>query len=455
MLQTRVNNFRRVYRLSHWFRLRFTPMGHLLLLAIVVSGVIGIDTTRNLSYQIFCLLLTLIVLAILFSAFNRERFSCQRRLPAVATVGEPLQYYLSIVNQSTKAAAELYVTEQLGEQFPTEEQLRQFRDTASKRENRFDRVVGFPRWLRLMRIRSGARAPTVTIPGLPPRQKLDLPVSLTPLRRGYLHFSATYLGSPDPSGLFRSFSVNPNPDSLLVLPKRYPVPKLDLNGRRHYHPGGVALASAIGETHEFHGLRDYQPGDPLRHIHWRSWARSTKPVVKKYEDEFFVRHALLLDTYTQNVGSLQFEEAVSTAASLAWEISDQESLLDLMFVNQRAFQFTSGRHTSDLRSMLEILANVKEETEQPFETLSQLVMEHCSQLSSVIAVFLQWDQPRKTLIRFLNERGINTLVLQVCNAEHTRDLNDALGKDQPPWLRRLYVGDMEAGLAGLSQWQQD
>ena len=106
--------------------------------------------------------------------------------------------------------------------------------------------------------------------------------------------------------MFRSVYRQAIKDSLLVLPKRYPVPSLELTGRRHHHQGGVALSSSVGEAAEFHGLRDYRPGDPLRHIHWRSWARNGKPVVKKYEDEYFVRHAMILDTYGQSASRAQF-----------------------------------------------------------------------------------------------------------------------------------------------------
>jgi uncharacterized protein (DUF58 family) len=58
------------------------------------------------------------------------------------------------------------------------------------------------------------------------------------------------------------------------------------------------MASNIGQSEEFVSLREYRRGDPPRHIHWRSWAKAGKPIVKEFEDEFFVRHALVLDTFT-------------------------------------------------------------------------------------------------------------------------------------------------------------
>ena len=75
------------------------------------------------------------------------------------------------------------------------------------------------------------------------------------------------------------------------------MPHIQLRGQRKYQPGGVALASSIGESDEFVALRDYRAGDPMRRIHWRSWARVGRPVVREYQDEFFVRHALVLDTF--------------------------------------------------------------------------------------------------------------------------------------------------------------
>ena len=70
-----------------------------------------------------------------------------------------------------------------------------------------------------------------------------------------------------------------------------------------YQEGGVALAANIGRSEEFVSLREYRHGDPVRHIHWRSWAKTGKPIVKEFEDEFFVRHALVLDTFTDEPNS--------------------------------------------------------------------------------------------------------------------------------------------------------
>src|SRR5262249_29300784 len=139
-----------------------------------------------------------------------------------------------------------------------------------------------------------ATAQIALLPPLAPGAMAEAEASMVPLRRGPLRFNGVTVARRDPLGLVRSFVRLPLPQTVLVLPKRYRVPAAVLPGTRNYQPGGVALASSIGESEEFLSLRDYRPGDPFRRIHWRSWARTGRPIVKEYQDEFFVRHALVL-----------------------------------------------------------------------------------------------------------------------------------------------------------------
>src|SRR2546430_6820801 len=113
----------------------------------------------------------------------------------------------------------------------------------------------------------------------------------------------------------------------------------------------------------------------LRRVHWRSAARVGRPVVKEYQDEFFVRHALVLDTFAERAESDVFEEAVSVAASLACSIQTQDSLLDLLFVGPETYCFTAGRGLGHTDRMLEVLAGVRPCRDRPFHALHRAVLE--------------------------------------------------------------------------------
>ncbi len=131
--------------------------------------------------------------------------------------------------------------------------------------------------------------------------------------------------------------------------------------------------------------------------HWAGWARTQRAVVKEYQEEFFVRHALLLDTCGGGSTAEAFEDAVSLAASFAFTVDEHDSLLDLMFVGDRAYSFTAGRGLAHNEQMLQILAGVSLHPTQDFGCLEGLVTRHAGRLSGCILVLLAWDQPRRHL----------------------------------------------------------
>jgi uncharacterized protein (DUF58 family) len=216
---------------------------------------------------------------------------------------------------------------------------------------------------------------------------------------------------------------------------------LDLPGTVKYQPGGVTLASSVGQSEEFVSLREYRPGDPLRHIHWRSWAKTDKPVVKEFLDEFFVRHALVLDTFCKPGQEDLFEEAVSVAASFACTIPDQESLLDLMFVGTEAYCFTSGRGVAPPERMLEILAAVSPCLHQQINLLEQLLLRHVAQVTSCVCVLMDWDVPRQRMIRQLRALRVPVQAYVVrSNEDAGRPLDTAAVADCPACLHSIVSG---------------
>ena len=227
------------------------------------------------------------------------------------------------------------------------------------------------------------------------------------------------------------------------------MPPLALPGAARFQQGGIALATNVGSSEEFVALRDYRHGDPLRHIHWRSWAKTGKPIVKEYEDEFFVRHALVLNTFDAEPNSEVLEEAVLVAASFVCTMLTQESLLDLLFVGHQSYCFTAGRGLAHADQMLEILASVKNCTDKKFAALEHLVMNHAPAVTGCICVLQRWDGPRKKLIEKLKALDIPLLVLVIVPpgggiSGAGRKLVDAFGT-----LHVLEVGKIEEGLVKL------
>ena len=427
-----------IYRITsglwYWSRRRFTLAGLCVAGSFIIAGSVGVDVENTVTYQSFALLLGFLLLALASSLFFRATFSATRTLPRIGTAGQPLHYRVQLKNLTAKNQTGLTLLEELADPRPAfqewlafhmaeSKRVRPFRVTQRWRENPFRRV----------------KVKAAEVPPLPARGGAEARVELLPLRRGILRFTGLTLARPDPLGLFRSLSRVAAPQTVLILPKRYPLPPIALPGAMRYQEGGVALAANVGRSEEFVALRDYRHGDPLRHIHWRSWAKTGKPIVKEFEDEFFVRHALVLDTFDDEPNSEVLEEAVSVAASFACTVLTQESLLDLLFVGNQSYCFTAGRGLAEADQMLEILASVRNCADKPFETLEHLVLNHISVVSGCICVLQRWDEARQALVKKLRALGIPLLALVVVRPGGKTPEAGPL-RDEPETFHVLEIG---------------
>jgi uncharacterized protein (DUF58 family) len=438
----------RAYRLitwsTFWTRRRFTILGQAMIGAVIVALFTGLDAESAVGYQAFIPLFGLLCIALLFAFGFRAGFQVERHLPRVVTAGHPITYLVSVKNLTRKNQTGLAIIEDLVDPRPGFKQWKEYKLDEDKhvRPFRFDKR-NFRSPFKMAMVKEAR------VPDLLPQQEGDLAIELAPLRRGVVRFTGVTFARPDPMGIFRALRKQPLPQSLLVLPKRYAIPPIALPGAMKYQQGGVAMASNIGQSDEFVSLRDYRRGDPPRHIHWRSWARIGKPIVKEFEDEFFVRHALVLDTFTPRPHSDAFEEAVSVAASFACTVLTQESLLDLLFVGPEAYCFTAGRGIAHTDQMLEILASVQPATGQTFGLLEQLVLNHASTVSGCICVMLAWDDPRKRFVEKLRALGLPVMVLVIRASGEKQPLDHGPMSDTPEKLIALEIGKIEEQLAGL------
>ncbi len=82
------------------------------------------------------------------------------------------------------------------------------------------------------------------------------------------------------------------------------ITRLDLRAR-HIVEGflsGIHRSPYFGQSVEFLQHREYAPGDDLRHVDWKVWARQDRYYVKQFEEDTNLRATLLVDVS----GSMQY-----------------------------------------------------------------------------------------------------------------------------------------------------
>ena len=425
--------------LNRWLLRRLTMPGRVLAAIMVGAAVMGIDTERSLTYQVFTLSAALFLIAAPFFVRFRPRIEVIRALPPLATVGNTCTYRVQLVNHARAEEHALVIDEILPDPRPRLGEFLRAGPPPSAR-SLIERHSGYARWRWLLDRRGSQRMPAMTAARIPAGGALEVETQFTPSRRGVVRFEGITLARADPLGLVKAVSEIALPQSICVLPRRYRISPLALPGSRHYQQGGVALAASVGDSEEFLSLREYRPGDPLQRIHWRSFARLGEPIVKEYQNEFFERHCLVLDNFVSAQREAQFEEAVSVAASFVCAIDTQECLLDLVFVGDRPVCFTSGRGMLETQRLLELLASVQPVAARPFAELAAAVLGRRSELSSAILIFSDWDEARAELCRRLIALAVPLEAILVVMPGEPHPL-------PPACVKTVEVGRVEPDLA--------
>jgi uncharacterized protein (DUF58 family) len=144
-------------------------------------------------------------------------------------------------------------------------------------------------------------------------------------RRGYLQLGPTVLETGDLLGLFRRFKVAGQPSYITILPEVVPMSTFAVGSRRPI--GEVRIREhVIDDPTRLRGIRQWQPGDPMRRVHWAATARTGVLHSKVYEPSSVIGVTLILDMHCDSNPEqhepVRLDLAVSAAASIATLLHD-------------------------------------------------------------------------------------------------------------------------------------
>lgn len=402
---------------QHWFGRRIRPAGVGALLMVSLASFLSVGQPKDPIFQIFCFSLGLVTLSLTWTFFRRAKLSVSLEIPRHATAGEPLRYSIRVDNTGKRKLRGARLIQTPPDPRPCFAEFAHTPEPGEEERNLFDRTMVFYRWQWLKARKGGfiSRESRETF-GLAPGESRRVFMELTPARRGVIPMGDVRALLPDPLGFFQKCSrTAATPARLVVLPERHRLPPLVMPGSAAFRIGGEETSNSIGSAGEFVGLRDYRPGDPLRQIHWKSWAHTGRPMVKELEDTFYPRYALVLDTFPGSPDSSVFEEMVSVGASFIVGLERSESLLDLMFIAGEAHTVTAGRGMDRTEKLLEVLAGVELEHGAQLDLLAQTVIRHREKMTSCLLVLNGWDETRANFVKTLLKATIPCVPLIIGN----------------------------------------
>jgi uncharacterized protein (DUF58 family) len=180
------------------------------------------------------------------------------------------------------------------------------------------------------------------------------------------------------------------------------------------------------------GVRPYRPGDPVRDLHARTWAKAGIPVVREYQEAYFTRVAVIVDTDRTVFGRRQFEAALSMGAGVVAHLSRGETLIDLLVAGEQVHTLTLGRSLGHLDQALDLLACVRTSGKLDPARVVQRIAPHLPRLSASLLVLPRWDEPRRELVRRIQGYGVACRVIVIDPpAIHRRHPRAAPGREEP------------------------
>lgn len=188
-------------------------------------------------------------------------------------------------------------------------------------------------------------------------------------RRGYFEIGPVTYISGDVYTLFTVEREHRYIDRLVVYPQIYPLEKLLLPAKEMFGEEHV-FRSLFVDPIRTQGIRDYQPEDRFRDVHWKASARRGDLQTKVYDPASGINVAIFLNVATMARHWLGFdpellERAVSVTSSIASYAAEQRWGIGV-FANgsipgsDQPIRVPPGRSRDQLMRILEALAAVTE-----------------------------------------------------------------------------------------------
>jgi len=211
---------------AHFFSQRARPAGILLVLLIPITWTLMPMYSLGPVYQLRGMIFAMLTISILWLLFRKAKVTTTRRLPRLATAGEPLQYHIIIHNTGKRTVSGANFLEMVPDNRPSRELFTNSREPGEEHRNIFDRTFCFYRWEWLQKsLTLFSSKPSSFIRPLAPGEHTKIPLTIVPKKRGIIILRDLRIFLPDPLGIFqRCSSAHSSEDKLIVLPHRYRIP---------------------------------------------------------------------------------------------------------------------------------------------------------------------------------------------------------------------------------------
>ncbi|MGB7285076.1 MAG: DUF58 domain-containing protein [Candidatus Acidiferrum sp.] len=275
---------------------RVSREGWIYILGIFLVAIAALNTGNNLLFLILASLIAIILMSGILSSITLSGVEMRLQLPEHIFAGQPVCALVELHNEKVT-------------------------------------LPSFSLRVEAVRGKNAANAAMletpVYFPYIPKHERVQQHVPMTFPRRGIYCQEAFRIVTRFPFGFLQKARRLDLKSEALVYPSVEPT-------RDFFEvlPGmqGALESLAKGGGQDLYALRDYQPRDSSRHVHWKASARLGSLMVREFTREEDCRVILVLDPHMPGdlpagEADARFERAVTMCAALAWHFHERNAVL--------------------------------------------------------------------------------------------------------------------------------
>jgi len=205
-------------------------------------------------------------------------------------------------------------------------------------------------------------------------------------------------------------------ESVIVShPRVDPVGAISIHPRRTRAFAGPVKANQGGQGLDFFGCRSYVPGDDIRRVNWRAYARQDTLIVNEYELERLADVSIVVDARLQAHCQLgeesTFDHSLRAAGSLASHFLRVGNIVGLLVYGDLVHWVFPGVGKHQERKILDALASSYAADKEVFEDLRKVPTRLFPAQSQLVFVSPLTDEDDVEVIALLIDQGYSIILV--------------------------------------------
>tara|TARA_B110000014_G_scaffold221409_1_gene178044 strand:- start:576 stop:1826 length:1251 start_codon:yes stop_codon:yes gene_type:complete len=337
-------------------RLSGKPLHDTWIVLLIGVTVFGVITSRGLVISFGCIGMIVAFISLVWDKVCLQNLTYYRKLSTKrAFVGEKIDINLSVENKKPLPLPKVFISDELPSGLKLQKSQPLFEINHQIIDNRFFIRKSF---------------------SLGWYQKIFWNYSVICTKRGIYNLGPANIEVHEPLGFLQSKTKHHAKDSIVIYPKLIAIEKLESHSNR---PLGESIKGMklLNDYSRPYSVRDYEIGDPVKTIDWKSTAKTTKLKVKTYEPSISDIFIIAVATETTSPhwaahSPQKLERVVSTAASVAWLAFKRKLQLgiltnDLPLPKNNPLIVSPSKDKHNIDFALKALAGIKAYSVEPLE----------------------------------------------------------------------------------------